>query len=70
MTSVPDSHGFSQLKYLLLGTVLASSMAAQSPGIDVEGMNPAIAPGDDFYAYASGKWMERTEIPADRVRVW
>lgn len=25
-----------------------------------------VLPGDDFYAYANGEWMARTEIPADR----
>jgi predicted metalloendopeptidase len=29
-------------------------------------MDPAIAPGDDFFAYANGTWVKRTEIPADR----
>jgi putative endopeptidase len=29
-------------------------------------MNPAIAPGDDFYAYANGTWLDAAEIPADR----
>ena len=32
-------------------------------------MNKAIAPGDDFYGYASGTWMAKTEIPADRS-IW
>jgi len=25
-----------------------------------------VLPGDDFYSYANGEWMARTEIPADR----
>jgi len=25
-----------------------------------------VLPGDDFYAYANGEWMQKTEIPADR----
>jgi len=25
-----------------------------------------VLPGDDFYAYANGEWMARTEMPADR----
>mgnify|MGYP002135729187 CR=1 FL=1 len=31
-------------------------------------MDRSVKPGDDFYAFANGKWAERTEIPADRVR--
>ena len=36
-------------------------------GIDVEGMDRSVKPGDDFVAYASGKWAASTEIPADKV---
>jgi predicted metalloendopeptidase len=36
------------------------------PGLDVAAMDPAVRPGDDFYAFANGGWMQRTEIPADR----
>jgi putative endopeptidase len=37
-------------------------------GFDIEGMNPAVHPGDDFYEYANGAWNEATEIPSDRAR--
>jgi putative endopeptidase len=37
-------------------------------GFDVSGMDTSVKPGDDFFAYANGKWSARTEIPADRVR--
>jgi putative endopeptidase len=35
-------------------------------GFDKSGMNAAIAPGDDFFAYANGTWAKNTVIPADR----
>ena len=35
-------------------------------GFDFEGMDPATAPGDDFYLFANGKWAAKTEIPADK----
>ena len=35
-------------------------------GLDLGGMDRAIKPGDDFFAYANGGWMAKTEIPADR----
>ncbi len=37
-------------------------------GFDTSGMNRAVRPGDDFYAYASGAWDARTQIPADQSR--
>jgi len=35
-------------------------------GVDISGMQPNIAPGDDFYAYVNGAWNSRTEIPSDQ----
>jgi putative endopeptidase len=35
-------------------------------GFDQSGMDRAVRPGDDFYAYANGRWQARTSIPADR----
>jgi putative endopeptidase len=35
-------------------------------GVDLTGMDKTVAPGDDFYKFVNGKWMARTEIPADR----
>ena len=35
-------------------------------GLDLAGMDRAVAPGDDFFAYANGTWLKTTEIPADR----
>jgi predicted metalloendopeptidase len=41
--------------------------AATLHGIDLDAMDRRIKPGDDFYAYANGKWLARTNIPADRA---
>src|SRR3989337_423920 len=38
-------------------------------GILLASMDTSVDPGDDFYSYANGKWMETTEIPADRSNV-
>ncbi|MDE0879224.1 MAG: M13 family peptidase, partial [Sphingomonas bacterium] len=35
-------------------------------GVDLTAMDMSVKPGDDFYRYVNGKWMDRTEIPADR----
>ena len=38
-------------------------------GIVVANMDPSIKPGDDFYHYANGAWIKRTQIPLDRAIV-
>src|SRR5271155_2365881 len=38
-------------------------------GIAVDNMDPSVKPGDDFYDYANGNWIKRTEIPPDRSRI-
>jgi putative endopeptidase len=38
-------------------------------GITVKNMGTSAKPGDDFYEYANGNWMARTEIPPDRSNV-
>ncbi|NVB84069.1 MAG: M13 family metallopeptidase [Kofleriaceae bacterium] len=45
-----------------------SSTPKSSPttGLDVDGMNRSVQPGDDFFAFANGGWIDRTEIPPDR----
>ena len=46
------------------------SRAAPAPAavhdVDRAGMDPSVAPGDDFFEYANGAWLKRTEIPPDR----
>jgi len=60
---------------LALSAPLGAPLLAQAPaakpelgsfGFDVAGMDRSVAPGDDFYKYANGKWDETTPIPADR----
>ena len=35
-------------------------------GIDTDGMDRSVRPGEDFFAYVNGKWATTTQIPADR----
>ena len=35
-------------------------------GINTEYMDTSVKPGDDFFMYVNGKWIESTEIPADK----
>ena len=53
---------------------VSPAAAAQTPaspqygafGFDAAGMDRAVKPGDDFFAYANGAWLKATTIPADR----
>ena len=48
------------------------SPAAQTHGVVVANMDRSIKPGDNFWLYANGDWIKRTEIPSDRsyVGIW
>src|SRR5579863_3233417 len=35
-------------------------------GLDLSAGKPEVCPGDDFFAFASGRWVDTFEIPADR----
>lgn len=66
---------FLALASLVLALPFLSSFAQNSApktdvhGIQVENLDRAVAPGDDFYMYANGSWIKRTEIPPDRPAV-
>ncbi|HRO27885.1 MAG TPA: M13-type metalloendopeptidase, partial [Luteimonas sp.] len=47
-----------------VGTIAAQRYG--SWGFDVAGMDREVAPGADFFAYASGQWATSTQIPADQ----
>lgn len=38
----------------------------ETHGIEVANIDRIVKPGDDFYLYANGEWIKRTEIPPDR----
>ena len=44
----------------------------ETHGVAVANMDRSVRPGDDFFHYANGAWIQRTEIPPDRsyVGVW
>jgi putative endopeptidase len=57
---------------LLLAACSKSEVAVQGAaavGIDPSAMDRTVRPGDDFYAYANGEWMKKTEIPGDRSNI-
>jgi predicted metalloendopeptidase len=51
------------------GTDTSETPAPAAPlksGVELTGMDTSVRPQDDYYAYANGKWLEETEIPADQ----
>jgi putative endopeptidase len=48
--------------------VLVLACATPRSGLDLPGMDRAIAPGDDFYDFANGAWQARAVIPPERSR--
>ena len=51
------------------GETAPIATAGTAAGIDVSAMDKTVKPGDDFFAYANGTWVQRTGIPADRSSV-
>ncbi len=57
---------------LALAPFTAYSQNAPTPeihGIVVANMDRSVRPGDDFYHFANGEWIKRTEVPPDRSDV-
>lgn len=50
----------------LTETPTTTAITPLQSGIDFTGMNTAIRPQDDFFAYANGGWIAATEIPDDQ----
>jgi predicted metalloendopeptidase len=47
---------------------LASGIALAS-GIEAQYIDSSVRPQDDLYRFVNGKWLDRTEIPADKARI-
>lgn len=63
------------ITYVLIGIGIVMGLMASCSGevekrkpLDLADMDQSIDPGDDFYRYANGGWLDRTTIPEDRVR--
>ncbi len=42
--------------------------SALGSGIDLSNMDTTVAPQQDFFSYVNGKWVDNTQIPADKAR--
>ncbi len=45
-----------------------SAAIEMPPGLDMSMMNQEVNPREDFYQFANGGWLDKTEIPADEGR--
>src|SRR5205807_8546264 len=62
------------LKSLLFLFVFVCILRAQTParpqygawGFDLAGADTKTKPGDDFFRYANGAWIDKTQIPPDK----
>jgi putative endopeptidase len=56
---------------LLCAFTLTAAAQTPSPtqdtGISIPNMDPSVRPGDNFYLYANGGYIARTQLPADRA---
>jgi len=50
------------------GRALAAAAGGPS-GIDLGAMDRRVRPGDDFFRYALGNWLDHVQIPADQTEV-
>ncbi len=50
------------------GLLLSAPDYWGSWGIDLSVQDPNVSPGDNFYAWANGKWLDTFVIPSDRSR--
>jgi endothelin-converting enzyme/putative endopeptidase len=63
------------LSFTFIATALLPAFAQnqeappQTHGVNVANMDRSVKPGDNFFEYANGAWVERTEIPPDRPGV-
>jgi endothelin-converting enzyme/putative endopeptidase len=60
--------------YALLAVASLAAYSQDAPPQDVHGiavanMDRSVKAGDDFFGYANGEWVKRTEIPPDRGRI-
>jgi predicted metalloendopeptidase len=47
----------------------AQPVAGVGSGINLGNLDPQVRPQDDFYRYVNGRWLQATQIPADRSEV-
>jgi putative endopeptidase len=68
-TTAPRASAIACTVAATLASVVFAAPAPTPPvssGIDLAGMDRAVTPGDNFFAYANGTWLKTATIPPDR----
>jgi putative endopeptidase len=60
---------FSAAVLALVAAFAQQATAPETHGIVLANIDRSVKPGDDFYRFANGDWIKRTEIPPDRAVV-
>ena len=63
-----------KMQRLALALMLSFSMSVQAKGgsrvVDLDLIDRSMSPCEDFFQYACGEWLKKTEIPADRSSLY
>ncbi|WP_055094405.1 M13 family metallopeptidase [Flavobacterium aquidurense] len=51
---------------ITITAVNAQDAKKKEPGINLSNMDTKVSPGQDFFRYVNGAWLDKTEIPSDR----
>ncbi|MXN91857.1 M13 family peptidase [Flavobacterium sp. Sd200] len=67
---VNNSAKYAAAALLLSGVINAQTTPAKQEkhGINTDYMDKSVTPGQDFFRYVNGKWLDNTEIPGDKTR--
>ena len=49
-------------------TTVATTTLPEGVGINLAYMDTTVSPGEDFFQFVNGRWLEETEIPGDQGR--
>jgi len=49
-------------------TAQTTTVKQEKPGINLQYMDKSVTPGNDFFRYVNGKWVDNTEIPGNKTR--
>jgi len=51
-----------------IGNAQTTAAKQEKPGINLQYMDKSVTPGNDFFRYVNGKWVDNTAIPGNKTR--